>query len=158
MKRSIVDGLVDEAIEFFGVMNFKLPPWALWPPERWKEAGADASEAKAAKLGWDITDFGSGDFFKTGLLLFTLRNGSGDGSLYAEKIMISRDGQRTPFHFHWRKTEDIINRGGASLEMTLAKALPDGTDFDDADFSLSVTESGGTSIPARNSSSSPERA
>ncbi len=27
-------------------------------------------------LGWDVTDFGYGDFDNVGLLIFTLRNGS----------------------------------------------------------------------------------
>jgi D-lyxose ketol-isomerase len=50
-----------------------------------------------------------------GLTLFTLRNGSNGvpyAKCYAEKIMHVRDGQVTPMHFHWRKREDIINRGG----------------------------------------------
>ena len=32
-----------------------------------------------------------------------------------EKIMLVREGQVTPLHFHWSKMEDIINRGGARL-------------------------------------------
>lgn len=36
-------------------------------------------------------------------------------NLNAEKIMIVREGQVTPYHFHWYKMEDIINRGGGNL-------------------------------------------
>ena len=69
-------------------------------------------------LGWDVTDFGSGDFLKVGLQLVCIRNGefgNPDSKTYAEKIMMVRDGQVTPMHFHWNKMEDIINRGGADL-------------------------------------------
>ncbi|HLP17227.1 MAG TPA: D-lyxose/D-mannose family sugar isomerase, partial [Bacteroidota bacterium] len=77
-------------------------------------------------LGWDITDFGAGDFSKTGLLLFTLRNGKVRSRFYlkpyAEKIMIVGEGQVTPMHFHWKKMEDIINRGGGNLMIELYRA------------------------------------
>ena len=36
--------------------------------------------------------------------------------------MFVRCGQVTPTHFHWLKTEDIINRGGGILCMRLWKA------------------------------------
>jgi D-lyxose ketol-isomerase len=38
---------------------------------------------------------------------------------YAEKIMITEEEQITPFHFHWHKMEDIINRGGGNLLIQL---------------------------------------
>jgi D-lyxose ketol-isomerase len=34
-----------------------------------------ASKVINNMLGWDITDFGSGNFYRRGLFLFTLRNG-----------------------------------------------------------------------------------
>jgi len=72
-------------------------------------------------LGWDITDFGSGDYAKRGLFLFTLRNGriGVDRKTYAEKIMIVDVGQETPMHFHRHKMEDIINRCGGELAIQL---------------------------------------
>ena len=36
--------------------------------------------------------------------------------------MLVRKNQLTPTHFHWNKTEDIINRGGGVLCMRLWKA------------------------------------
>ena len=58
-----------------------------------------------------------------GLVLFTLRNGRPDDpknrKIYAEKIMMVREGQITPFHFHFVKTEDIINRGAGRLVIEL---------------------------------------
>ncbi len=78
-------------------------------------------------LGWDLTDFGSGHFRQKGLLLFTLRNGKvkPDRKPYAEKIMIVDEMQETPMHFHWHKTEDIINRGGGNLMFELFNAGKD---------------------------------
>jgi D-lyxose ketol-isomerase len=36
--------------------------------------GKEYDEIRDNYLGWDITDFGSGDYHKQGLFLFTLRN------------------------------------------------------------------------------------
>ena len=76
-------------------------------------------------MGWDITDFGQGKFDTLGLFLFTLRNGqladleAGRGMVYAEKLLISRQDQLSPMHTHVIKSEDIINRGGATLVVEL---------------------------------------
>jgi D-lyxose ketol-isomerase len=43
---------------------------------------------------------------------------------YAEKIMMVEEGQETPRHFHWHKTEDIINRGGGDLIIELWNSNP----------------------------------
>jgi D-lyxose ketol-isomerase len=83
-------------------------------------------------MGWDITDYGQGDFDKLGLFLFTVRNGSqedlkrGGGMCYAEKIMISRHDQISPMHRHIVKAEDIINRGGATLALEMFESDSDG--------------------------------
>lgn len=39
--------------------------------------------------------------------------------------MISSEDQITPFHFHWHKMEDIINRGGGNLLIQLYNSTPD---------------------------------
>lgn len=127
MRRSEINSLIREAEQFFAKMQFRLPPWAHWPAERWSERGAECREIFENMLGWDLTDFGSGEFLRTGLLLFTIRNGNftrGDKP-YAEKIMIVQEGQETPMHFHWNKMEDIINRGGGNLVLELYRAAPD---------------------------------
>lgn len=81
--------------------------------------GHEYDEIRNNMLGWDITDFGSGNYKKTGLLMFTIRNGNYNLQKYikpyAEKILIVEEEQITPFHFHWKKMEDIINRGGGNL-------------------------------------------
>ena len=128
MKRSELNKLIDVALQFFQTHGLKLPPWAAWTAEKWKEVGDEASEIKRHGLGWNVTDFGSGDFCKTGLLLFVLRNGCLERSrplttkIYAEKAMMVQPGQITPWHFHWMKTEDLINRGGGRLEVELGWA------------------------------------
>ncbi|MEK7475709.1 MAG: D-lyxose/D-mannose family sugar isomerase [Candidatus Coatesbacteria bacterium] len=123
MKRSEINGLMREAVGFLEERRFPLPPFAFWGPGDWKTRGPEYDGIRDSMLGWDITDFGGGDFAKVGLLLFTLRNGgagAGKGAKpYAEKIMIVQEEQVTPFHFHWSKMEDIINRGGGRLLVRL---------------------------------------
>ena len=119
MKRSEINKIMRDAIEFIDEMKFKLPPFAYWSVEDWATKGKDYDEIRDNMLGWDITDFGSGDFLKIGLLMFTIRNGNFNDEKYvkpyAEKLLIVEEGQITPYHFHWSKMEDIINRGGGDL-------------------------------------------
>ena len=119
MKRSQINQWIEEAIEFFREMKFNLPRFAFFSIDDWKERLADAGEVFELGLGWDLTDFGEGDFENLGLTLFTLRNGKLNSKKYpkpyAEKIMMVRPGQVTPYHYHWNKMEDIINRGGGDL-------------------------------------------
>jgi len=116
MKRSEINRSIAEADAFFSKSGFVLPPFAYWTPEEWSRKSGETAELRAARLGWDVTDFNSGRFDSLGLTLFTLRNGvagsRNPAKTYAEKIMFVGKGQVTPFHYHARKTEDIINRGG----------------------------------------------
>ena len=131
MKRSDVNRLLSDAKEFFATMGFRLPAWAHWAPGDWK-GRSDTEEIVNAALGWDVTDFGSQDYQNRGLMLFAIRNGLSSGKPsaaglayakpYAEKIMIVDENQETPFHFHWNKMEDIINRGGGNLVLELFMA------------------------------------
>jgi D-lyxose ketol-isomerase len=129
MKRSEINMIIKDAITFLGDMMFKLPPFADWTPEQWAAAGPECDEIRGNQLGWDITNFGGGDFLKLGLTIFTLRNGNfadpDDKKLYAEKILISEEEQVTPMHFHRSKMEDIINRGGGNLMMKVYNSTPD---------------------------------
>lgn len=130
MKRSEINNIIREGIKFFDEMNFKLPPFAYFTPDEWKEKGEEYDEIRNNMLGWDITDFNGGDFKKDGLFLFTIRNGNlNDPNCekpYAEKIMIVEEEQVTPYHFHWHKMEDIINRGGGNLVIKLYNSTEDG--------------------------------
>lgn len=131
MKRSEINAIIRDADAFIKAHGFLLPPFAYWTPQEWSHKGAEAREIVENHLGWDITDFGSGDYRKTGLFLFTVRNGSLEnfknarGKTYAEKIMKVGVDQVTPMHFHWSKTEDIINRGGGKLVIQLFNSTPD---------------------------------
>jgi D-lyxose ketol-isomerase len=138
MKRSTINARVRAAIELFDTHRFALPPFALWSPAAWRDAGADADELRRCRLGWDLTDFGRGDYARCGLLLFTLRNGRaaaepGDPvKSYAEKIMVVGDAQVTPWHYHLVKMEDIINRCGGQLVVDVCRADAEGRLTDDA--------------------------
>ena len=128
MLRSAVNQYIDEARAFMEERGFCLPPYAHWSPEDWEGHPEQLAVARKLGLGWDLSDYGSGDFLTRGLLLFTLRNGliHEEGSRpYAEKIMIVREQQETPYHFHWNKMEDIINRGGAKLMVQVYQASPE---------------------------------
>lgn len=131
MKRSEINALIRDADAFCKQHHFHLPPFAYWTPADWAGKGPEVREIVDKQLGWDITDFGGGDYQKMGLFLFTIRNGSledlkrGAGKVYAEKILIVDVNQVTPYHFHWSKVEDIINRGGGRLVIQVYNATPD---------------------------------
>ncbi len=132
MKRSEINSYIKEAENIFNDSKFYLPPWAYWSLEDWKKNQSQCQSIFDSSMGWDLTDFGSGDYLDTGLLLVTLRNGNDtlDKKPYTEKIMIVKENQKTPFHFHWSKTEDIINRGGGNLVIELYNSTVD-EDFAD---------------------------
>ena len=125
LLRSDINRILREAQAFMASHGYILPPFANWTPAEMQARRGEIGNIIDAGLGWDMTDFGLGDFARTGLLLFTTRNGRladlkrGGGMLYAEKAMISREHQVTPSHTHVLKTEDIINRGGGTLVIEL---------------------------------------
>jgi D-lyxose ketol-isomerase len=124
MKRSQINFLIEEAIDFIQNQGFKIPPFAFWTPADWTMHQPNSQEIKDNMLGWDVTDFGSDDFANRGLVVLTIRNGNQQDKTkypkpYAEKLLISEEGQETPIHFHWLKMEDIINRGGGILVVQL---------------------------------------
>lgn len=141
MKRSEINRVISETIDFLRANRFALPPFAFWPPEKWKTVGHEADEIRRNRVGWDITDFNGGDFSRLGLAIFTLRNGNynnpEDRKPYAEKVLISREGQAVPLHFHRSKMEDIIVRGGGNMMIRLFNSNPDATKADtDVDISV----------------------
>jgi D-lyxose ketol-isomerase len=125
MKRSEINNIIRQSDDFIKSFGFCLPPFAYWSVNQFRAQKTAAHAIIEAGLGWDITDYGAGDFDALGLFLFTTRNGSqadlsaGGGMCYAEKIMISRHDQISPMHCHVLKTEDIINRGGATLAVEM---------------------------------------
>jgi D-lyxose ketol-isomerase len=131
VKRSEINAIMRDASDFIRRRGFYLPPFANWTPADWASKADSAREIVESQMGWDITDFGHGNYEKDGLFLFIIRNGSPEniktmsGKLYCEKIMIVDVNQRTPMHFHWTKVEDIINRGGGKLVIKLFNSTSD---------------------------------
>jgi len=121
---------IQYALDALEANNMRLPDFAYWPPSKW--IGHDTNNIKTLGLGWDVTDFGTGDFSRVGAVLFTVRNGNVTnptaGTPYAEKIIFQRHEteQEIPFHFHKIKTEDIINRGGGVLMLELYNSTAEG--------------------------------
>jgi D-lyxose ketol-isomerase len=86
MKRSEINHLVRSAEKCFGEHDWALPP----------------------KPRWDVTDFGLGNWRKSGLVLVNLS----EEPEYCEKLMYGQKGMTTPAHTHRKKKEDIICRWG----------------------------------------------
>lgn len=98
MKRSEINAVVEEARAAFLRHGWTLPP----------------------NPRWDVTDFGLGDFDRTGLTLVNLA----EQPEYCEKLMYVRQGQVTPRHYHASKKEDIICRWG---RLAIELSAPDDT-------------------------------
>jgi D-lyxose ketol-isomerase len=130
LKRSVINRNIELAIQTFERFGVKLPPFAFWSVEQWRDKGRDCDEIRDCMLGWDVTDFGSGDFERIGRTLFTLRNGSarrpGYPKVYAEKLLFDPEGQRAPAHYHRRKMEDICCRAGGNILVQLRGTGADG--------------------------------
>lgn len=119
MKRSEINQALKELEKMAEQYHFALPPFCSFTPEQWKELGQEYEEVRDNMLGWDITDYGLGRYEEVGFALITLRNGNVKNpkykKTYAEKLIMLKEGQMSPMHFHWNKMEDIINRGGGNL-------------------------------------------
>ena len=132
MKRSEINKAINTAIERMQEYKITLPCFGYWKVEDWKAKADITGRICKRMLGWDVTDFGSGDFAKCGATLFTVRNGDkNDAELkmpYAEKYIILSDKteQEIPLHYHIYKSEDIINRGGGILVVQLYHKTEDG--------------------------------
>lgn len=119
MKRSEINRIIKKMEKMAAKHGFCLPPFCNWTPQEWKEKSHEYDEIRDNMLGWDVTDYGSGNWGKVGFALITLRNGNQNNpkykKVYAEKLLMLQEGQHSPMHFHWNKSEDIINRGGGIL-------------------------------------------
>ena len=130
MKRSEINRALREMEDMCREYRWALPPFCGFTPEQWSTLGHEWDEVRDCSLGWDITDYGLGDFDRVGFSLITIRNGnramaSRYPKVYAEKLLYLREGQYAPNHFHWFKTEDIINRGGGNVLIRVYRAAPD---------------------------------
>ena len=130
MKRSEINRAIREMEAMCAQEHCYLPPFCHFTREEWLKKGHEYDEIRDCMLGWDITDYGLGDFDRIGFSLITIRNGSRTmpekyPKVYAEKLLYLKEGQYAPNHFHWFKTEDIINRGGGNLLIRVRLSLPD---------------------------------
>jgi len=130
MKRSEINKALKEMEAFINKYKFALPPFCHFTPEDWQTKGDEYDEVRDNMLGWDITDYGLGDFYKTGFSLITLRNGNlamkeKYPKTYAEKLLYLREEQYAPLHFHRMKMEDIINRGGGNILIRVYNSTKD---------------------------------
>ena len=130
MKRSQINAALRELEAMCEKYCCYLPPFCHFTPDEWAQKGHEYDEVRQCMLGWDITDYGKGDFDRFGFSLITIRNGNRAMAerypkVYAEKLLYLKEGQYAPNHFHWFKTEDIINRGGGNVLIRVYNALPD---------------------------------
>ncbi|MBS5843011.1 MAG: D-lyxose/D-mannose family sugar isomerase [Clostridiales bacterium] len=129
MKRSEINKALKRMEQLAGEYHFALPPFCSWTREEWSQKGAEYNEIRDNLLGWDITDYGLGNFKKIGFSLITLRNGNMKNPAYrkpyAEKLLMLEEEQSAPMHFHWSKMEDIINRGGGTVLIRVYNAAAD---------------------------------
>lgn len=69
MKRSEINKALRELEAMCEKYKCYLPPFCHFTPEEWKTKGHEYDEVRDCMLGWDITDFGLGDFDKFGFSL-----------------------------------------------------------------------------------------
>lgn len=75
MKRSEINAAIWEMEAMCAKCGFQLPPFCGYTPEQWQNLDHSYDEIRDCGLGWDITDYGLGDFEKVGFSLVTIRNG-----------------------------------------------------------------------------------
>ena len=133
MKRSEINAAIVRAIDLIKANRWSLPPCGHWGASEFAAAADTARFLRDHQMGWDVTDFGSGDFARRGLTLFCVRNrrqNEPNGKPYAEKLLIVGEDQETPVHRHRVKMEDIINRAGGILTLEFAQSDRDGKPTD----------------------------
>lgn len=150
MKRSQINREIKRLETLASAHGFELPPFCGWSPEEWLTKGHEYDEIRDCMLGWDVTDYGRGDFDRIGFTLITIRNGNAKlpqyKKPYAEKLLMLKEGQYSPMHFHWNKMEDIINRGGGTALIRVYNSLPD-EGFDDTDVTV-IMDGRSFTVPA----------
>ncbi len=92
MKRSEINKALKELEAMCAKYKCYLPPFCHFTPDEWKTKGHEYDEVRDCMLGWDITDFGLGNFDKFGFSLITIRNGCRTQpekypKVYAEKLL-----------------------------------------------------------------------
>jgi len=131
LKRSQINEIIKESIDFIQAQGFQLPPFAKWTTLDWENKGVEYDNLRQAGLGWDVADYGLDDFAKIGIVALTIRLGSiptlGYEKPYAEKLLVLQPDQEVPLHFHPNKIEDLINRGTTDCYICFYRAKADGS-------------------------------
>lgn len=90
MKRSEINSIIREMESFAAKTGFALPPFTKWTPREWSGKGHEYDEIREHMLGWDITDYGSGDWGRRSVLPCHFAqwdpDGGENGKTYAGKI------------------------------------------------------------------------
>ena len=66
MKRSEINKVIKDMENLLRQCHFYLTEFASWSPDKWKNLKSDAREIVDNRLGWDITDYGTGKFWEYG--------------------------------------------------------------------------------------------
>ena len=139
MKRSKINAVIKDMEKLINNHGFQLLLFVNGHRRTGMKKGHEYDEIRDNMLGWDITDYGLGKFDEVGFALITLRNGNLKmdkyTKTYAGKTSDGKRGTDGPMHFHWNKMEDIINRGGGNVLITVYNSTEDGQ-FADTDVTV----------------------
>lgn len=131
MKRSEINSCIKEATVIIEGAGIGLPGHASWGPEDWQQNREAAVEMLRRGIGWNISDFGGGDYLKMGIVFYTVSNGVFDPAtgmpvdqIYAHRYFILKEGQQIMTEHHHTKIEDIIVFAGAQLRVELHNVGP----------------------------------
>ncbi|MGD1816109.1 MAG: D-lyxose/D-mannose family sugar isomerase [Pleomorphochaeta sp.] len=142
MKRSEINEVIKQFEALLKEYKFSIPQFCNWSKEEWEEKNEEYDEIRDNQLGWDITDFGMNKFNEVGFSLITLRNGNQKDDRYekpyAEKLLMLFENQKAPMHYHAYKCEDIINRGGGTLIISVYNANKVDASLSDSDVTINT--------------------
>ena len=156
MQRSEVNCLQREALRAFAEHRFALPPFATWNEAEWRNNPEAACYCHAHQMGWDITDFGSGDFAPRArdLPRPERRQGFSTEKPYAKPPVVPRSTRRRIISTasRWRTS----SAAAAQPDPELAKYV-DGA-LAEQPVTVTVDDGSASPAPASRSSASPARA
>jgi D-lyxose ketol-isomerase len=124
MKRSQINAALQAARDLLARCQWDLPEWADWSEAEHAANPAVSACLYAQELGWDVTDFGQGDFEARGVTSFCIRNGEPallSNQPGCEHLHFVADGQIWPFHAHKAKREEITVRCGGNLMVAFTR-------------------------------------
>jgi D-lyxose ketol-isomerase len=95
VKRSEINEIMAEADAMMRSFGFVLPPFAYWTPDEMKARRGAIDAIVSGRMGWDITDYGQGDFEAGPVPVHAEERAAfgpagGGGMCYAEKLLISK--------------------------------------------------------------------